>query len=177
MREERAGDRGSEVKAWASLELGGRAAAVVWDRARGRERLDCRHRAGPRGGQETTGHSGREGRAHEGRRRRMKGQTPLHPDHPQHPSGQTHSASLVCWSPPSLGLPLGKTGRGQEGSCLNPRGQALSQLGFCWAPVVVKFSRRRNSKETGVCWWRGHPCGRLASVLGPEEPGGGTHLA
>ena len=162
MRKETAGDRGSEVKAWASLESGSRAAEAARGRAQDRERPDCRHHTIHGGRRETTGHSCREGKAHEG-------QTQLHPNNPQHPSGQTRS--LI-----QPGLSLGKTGRGQEGSCLNPRGQAPTawlQLGICGS----EGQQEKEQQGDGVCWWWGHPSGRLASVLGPEKPGGGTHLA
>lgn len=106
-----------------------------------------------------------------GAEKNNEGADPAPPQQPSTSKRQTHS--LIQPSLPEPAQPRPASWQDGEGrrAAASIQGGKLSQPGFRWASKDVKVS----GGGTARGW--GHPSGRLASVLGPEEPGGGTHLA
>lgn len=91
-----------------------------------------------------------------------------------HVGGRTlHVQPVCCQEPPRLSLLLARQDEGRR----PPQSKGkLSQLVSADVRVKGKGSRGGGGSREHVLV-EGSPRGRLASVLGPEEPGGGTHLA
>lgn len=160
------------MKALASLQLGSRGSGGWAGQGPGQKAAGLQARSVRGGGQGGSGPQPQRGESPRGAERKNEGADPAPP---QRPSTSTWAYGLR--QEPAQPHCLLATQKRAGGTLSQSEGQVLTawpQLAVCRCEV---WQEGNSTGQECVCWWRGHPSGRLASVLGPEEPGGGTHLA